>query len=90
MIGDPAPIKTLAGHKDDIYKVEFNAAGNRLLTVGYAGNIHIWDPNQEKPLFSQKLPTVVYSGTYSPSGKQITVLANDGKVYLLDLPPEAQ
>jgi WD40 repeat protein len=86
---NPNPTKALSGHKDDIYKVEFNPAGNRLLSIGYAGNIHVWDPNQEKPLFSQKLPSVVYSATYSPSGKQIAVLANDGKIYLLDLPPEA-
>ena len=50
----------------------------------------IWDPNQEKPLFSQKLPTILYSGTYSPSGKQVALMANDGKIYLLELPPEAQ
>ena len=46
--------------------------------------------NQEKPLFSYKVPTVVFSATYAPGGKQIAVLANDGKVYLIDVPPEAQ
>ena len=83
-------MKGLAGHKDDIYKVEYSASGHRLLSVGYAGNVMVWDPNQDKPLFSQKLTAILYSGTFSPSGKQIALLANDGKVYLLDLPPEAQ
>ena len=87
---NPNPIKTLSGHKDDIYKVEFAPAGNRVLSVGYAGNVSIWDPNQEKPLFAQKLPAILYSGTYSPNGKQIALMANDGKVYLLDVPAEAQ
>ena len=89
-IDNPTPLKTLSGHKDDIYKVEFSANGNRLLSVGYAGTVSVWDPNQEKPLFSQKLPAILYSGTFAPNGKQVTLLSNDSKVYLLDLPVEAQ
>jgi WD40 repeat protein len=89
-IDNPTPLKTLSGHKDDIYKVEFSANGNRLLSVGYSGTVSVWDPNQEKPLFSQKLPAILYSGTFSPNGKQVTLLSNDSKVYLLDLPVEAQ
>ena len=70
--------------------MEFSATGNRILSVGYGGNVSIWDPNQEKPLFSQKLSAILYSGTFSPNGKQVALMANDGKVYLLDVPPEAQ
>jgi WD40 repeat protein len=82
--------KTLAGHKDDIYRVDYNPAGTRLLSVGYAGNLHIWDPAQDAPIFSMKLPAIAYSAGYSPTGKHFVALTNDGKVYLYDIPPEAQ
>lgn len=82
--------KTLAGHKDDIYRVEFNPAGTRLMSVGYAGNLHIWDPAKDAPIYSQKLPAIAYSAVYAPGGKHFVALTNDGKVYLYDIPAEAQ
>jgi len=70
--------------------VEFNATGTRLVTVGYAGWVHFWDPNRDTPLASQKLTGVMYSATFAPSGKQVAVMGNDSKVYLMDVPAEAQ
>ncbi len=89
-LDNPSPQKTLAGHKDDIYKVEFNRSGNRILSVGYAGNVAIWNPNQDQPLLQQKLPAIIYSGSYAPSGQQVALFANDGQIYLLDVPADAQ
>jgi WD40 repeat protein len=83
-------LRTLSGHKDDIYRVEFNASGNRLVSVGYAGWVHFWDPQREEPLASQRLNGVMYSATFAPHGKHVAVMGNDSKVYLLDVPPEAQ
>ncbi|HTN00424.1 MAG TPA: hypothetical protein VL132_01025, partial [Planctomycetaceae bacterium] len=82
--------KTLSGHKDDIYKVEYNPAGTRLLSVGYAGNLLVWDPAQDQPLYASKVAPVVYSATWSPNGEQIAVMANDGKVYLVEVPAAAR
>ncbi|MDX1968151.1 MAG: hypothetical protein SFV23_13330, partial [Planctomycetaceae bacterium] len=83
-------VRALKGHSDDIYRIDFNTPGNRLVSVGYAGNLRIWDPNQDQPLHSQKLPVVVYSAVYSPAGDQIAVLGNDSKIYLVEAPPAAR
>ena len=60
------------------------------MSVGYSGSINIWDVAAGKPVFTNDMPLVLYSGTYSHDGKRIAVTANDGKAYLLDLPAEAQ
>jgi WD40 repeat protein len=83
------PLKTLEGHKDDIYRVQFNPSGTKLMSIGYAGTVNVWDINTGMPVFSTKLPAVLYSGCYTPDGKRIAVTANDGKTYLVDLPPQA-
>jgi WD40 repeat protein len=59
------------------------------MSVGYAGTVNVWDINTGMPVFSTKLPAVLYSGCYAPDGKRIAVTASDGKTYLVDLPPQA-
>jgi WD40 repeat protein len=83
------PLKVLEGHKDDIYRVQFNASGTKLMSIGYAGTVHVWDINTGMPVFSAKLPVVLYSGCYSQDGKRIAATANDNKTYFVDLPGEA-
>ena len=80
----------LDGHKDDIYRVQFSGKGNRLLSIGYAGIVNVWDFAAGKSLFTTDLPVVVYNGGYLADGKTIAATAGDNKVYILDLPPEAQ
>lgn len=89
-VDNPEPQKILEGHKDDVYHVEFNQEGDRLLTVGYSGAVHVWDVATGKSVYTTDLPTVTYSGTYSPDGKRVLVAGDDGKAYLLELPAEAQ
>ncbi len=84
------PGHTFVGHTDDIYRVQFNPAGTRMMSVGYSGVVNVWDVNNPaKPLFSKKLPIVLYSAGYFPDGRRIAVTANDGKTHFVDLPPEA-
>ncbi|MDA0835743.1 MAG: hypothetical protein O3A29_20915 [Planctomycetota bacterium] len=89
-IAGDQPQKILEGHKDDIYRVVFNPSGNRLLSIGYAGNINIWDPAAGTPVFQHRLPIISYSATYAPEGDRIAIASHDGKVYLLTLPAEAR
>ena len=84
------PVKIIGGHKDDVYRVQFNRKGNRLLTAGYSGTINIWETGTGKAAFTAKLPTVVYSARYSTDGKRLAVASDDNKTYLIDLPPNAQ
>ena len=69
--------------------MQFNPTGTRLMSIGYAGTVNVWDVASSKVVFTKKLPTVLYSGTYSTDGKRIAATANDGKTYFVDLPPEA-
>jgi hypothetical protein len=70
--------------------VQFNPAGTRMMSVGYSGVVNVWDVNNPaKPLFSTKLPVILYSAGYFPDGRRIAATANDGKTYLIDVPPEA-
>jgi len=84
------PARIITGHKDDIYRVQFNAKGNRLLTIGYAGSVNVWDAGSGKNLFSTNMSQVLYSGTYAPQGDRIAVAASDDKAYFIDLPPAAR
>jgi WD40 repeat protein len=89
-VANPVPSKMLEGHKDDVYRVQFNPKGTRAVSIGYSGAINVWDLTSGKPVFTADLPHVLYSGSYSPDGKRIAVTANDSKVHFVDLPAAAQ
>ncbi len=89
-IANVEPVRVIAGHPDDVYRVQFNAKSSRLLTIGYSGTVNVWDAGSGKNVYRNKLSTVLYSGTFSPDGKRVAVASNDDKVYLLDLPSAAQ
>jgi len=89
-IDSPDPVKKLDGHKDDVYRVRFNPAGNKLLSIGYTGVVNIWDIAAGKSVFSNKLPTITYGGNYVAAGARIAATATDGKTYFVDLPAEAR
>jgi len=89
-VGNPSPAQTIDAHPDDIYRVQFSPKGNRLLSVGYAGNVRIWDAGSGKLLFRKDLPRVLYFGAYSPQGDRIALAGSDGVVYFLDVPAGAR
>jgi WD40 repeat protein len=80
----------LEGHTDDVYALEFNAAGNRLLSAGYSGSLFVWDLSAGTPLHTTDLPTVVYGACYSPDSARIAAAASDGNVWLVDVPEAAR
>jgi WD40 repeat protein len=80
-----------SGHKDDIYRVQFNPTGTRLLSVGYSGEVLIWDlGNPAQPVFRTKLPVVLYNGVWSPDGQRVLLASATGRAYLLELPGNAR
>ena len=76
----------LAGHKDDVYRVEFNSSGERLLSIGYSGEFRIWDVGSGKPVFEQPLGHVTYGAALSPDGTRVAIASSERAVLLLDLP----
>ena len=89
-VDNPQPAHVLTGHTDDVYRVQFHPAENRLLSVGYSGIVKEWNLDSGQAEFSIDLPVILYSGAYSPDAKRIAVAANDNKVYLFDRPPAAE
>ena len=81
-------MRKLDGHPDDVYSVAFSPDGKRLASIGYGGNLYVWDVEAGKPLFHQKIApgTLAYGVAWSPDGKQLAVAASDNKGYLLELP----
>ncbi len=85
------PFRTQQGHNDYIYRAVFNQAGNRVATIGYAGSLYVWDANDGKQLFYQKLPvTAGYSLSYAPDGKEVTCATQDRRALIVTLPANAQ
>jgi len=88
-IENPAPSKVIEQHRDDIYRVQFNPQGTRLLTAGYSGSVNVWDVGTGKAVFSTDLP-IIYSACYASDGKKVIVAASNNTAYLLDIPAAAQ
>ena len=89
--GEDAPLKTVPGHSDHIYRTLFNSAGTRIATLGYAGNFMVWNAADGNQLFAQQLPvSTTYSFAYAPDGKSVAFGTIDNKVILFTLPPSAQ
>ncbi len=87
-VADAKEIKVLSGHPDDVYGVAWSPDGKRLASIGYGGNLIVWDVEAGKPVFQQKVGnnTPCYGVAWSPSGKQIGVAASDNKAYIFNVP----
>ncbi len=90
-VDDGATAGAFDGARGDVYRVQFNHDGGKLMAVTYAADLAIWNTADAKLLFQTELPgRTTYSGAWSPEGRQIAIAAEDGNVYLLNLPDSAQ
>lgn len=80
----------LVGHKDDVYRVGFNASGTRLLSIGYSGEFRVWDVGSGKPVFEQPLGHVTYGAAFSPDGSRVAIASSERAVLIVDLPDTAR
>ena len=87
-VADAKEVKVLSGHPDDVYGVVWSPDGKRLASIGYGGNLFVWDVEGGKPSFQQKVGanTPSYGVAWSPSGKQIGVAASDNKSDIFNVP----
>jgi WD40 repeat protein len=71
-----------------VYSVAFSPDGKRLASIGYGGNLFVWDVAAAKSLWNQKIAqgTMAYGLAWSPDGKQIAVAASDNKAHILQVP----
>ncbi len=78
----------LDGHPDDVYSLTFSPDGKRLASIGYGGNLFVWDVDAAKAIFNQKVApnTMAYGISWSPDGKQLAIAGSDNKGYLFNIP----
>ena len=84
---DGAPSTEFAGARGDVYRVQYNRDGSQLMAVTYAADLAIWNAADGKLLYQTGLPgRTIFGGAWSPGGREIAVAAEDGNVYLIDVP----
>ncbi len=88
--GETTPAQTLTAHTDHVYAVRFNAAGTRVATLGYAGNLRIWGGEPLAELYEEPLGVkAAYGLAYSPDGRELAVATVDHRVLVVRLPESA-
>ncbi len=86
--GEPSTV--YSGARGDIYRVLYNNDGSQLMAVTYAANLAIWKTADGKLHYQTDLPgRTTYGAAWSPNTQQIAIAAEDGNVYLIDLPKPA-
>jgi eukaryotic-like serine/threonine-protein kinase len=78
--------RTLTGHRDEVYHVEFSPKGDRLASTGKDGMVLIWDTASwtvVRTLPSQGTESNV--ATFSPDGRTLATSGDDGLVRLWDI-----
>ena len=83
-------IRSITGHADEVYHVQFNAAGTKILTCGHVGNVNVWNVSDGMQAFTSPLPSISYSATYIRGGTQVIATCADGNSYVIDLPLTAR
>ncbi|MDA1054578.1 MAG: WD40 repeat domain-containing protein [Planctomycetota bacterium] len=85
-----AIVRTLEGHTDFIHCVAFNAAGTRLLSYGYAGQLRIWEPTAGQLLLEQPIGRIGNYANYNADGSRILFSNGDGTARVFEVPPPAK
>jgi WD40 repeat protein len=89
--GEDKPAQTVTGHSDHVYRACYNPAGNRIATIGYGGNLFLWDAAAGTGLHNQALPVKAgFSLAYAPDGKELAVATSDNRLLLVAIPGGAQ
>ena len=76
----------LQGHRASVFAVDFNSAGDRLVSASWDKTAIIWDLAAEKPqpLFILEHESQVYSADYSADNRWIATGENNGTVTIWD------
>jgi eukaryotic-like serine/threonine-protein kinase len=78
--------RTLTGHRDDVYYVEFSPHGDLLASAGKDGFIRIWSPTTSQLTRCIKASeTEVNVAAFSPDGKTLATVDDEGMLKLWEV-----
>ena len=78
-------LSTLDRHKDFVYRISYNTAGDRLLSCGYGGRVIVWNAADGQPLFERNLNQVSNYADLSPDGSRIIIAGGGGVGHFVDV-----
>src|SRR5262249_12234336 len=81
--GQPPPDKA---QRDWINQIRLSPDGQKLASVGNAGWLCLWNMADGKLLFQQRMPTPLYSVSFSHDGKLLVTGNYNGTATVLKLP----
>lgn len=78
-------LKTLSGHKDNVYGLAFSPNGKRLISGGGDSTVRVWDVESGECLATLSEPREPVVGVaYSPDGHYVACGGNDSMVRIWD------
>lgn len=79
-------MKTLTGHKEGVWCINYNHDGSQLVTASPEGIAKLWDPRSGKSIADLKGHTKrVFWADYNPSSTMVSTCGSDRLVLLWDL-----
>ncbi len=70
------PLRAIEGHRDAVYRAEFNSTGERLVTVSRDVTSQTWDVATGSPIASIDLSNPAFAAaTFSPNGAHVATCA---------------
>lgn len=83
--------RDLPGHNHTIYAVDFNASGNRAVTLDYSGKLFLWDTSNGNIRFHQQLPIArATSLAFVPDGSEVIVAGDKQQLVRVLIPTAAR
>jgi WD40 repeat protein len=80
-LNDRTCICKLAGHNANIFEIHYSRNGSYLVTTSFDGTSKIWDASTGKELLSFKLPTAIISAFFTPDGRRVVLITDQGGLY---------
>ena len=80
------PITVMTGHTNDISKISWNAADDRIASASVDGSVKVWDPAAGKATITLSHPNSepLRFAAWSPNGKRLLTVSEEGVVVIWD------
>lgn len=80
-----SPIRTLRGHRDQVFSVAFSPDGQKLASGTWSGNIRLWDIKRGRAQTFKSETHQVWRLAFSPNGKILASSGTEKVIHLWDV-----